>query len=126
MVSSARSTTAHTTVAHAAAGIVVANPSRDAITSAGARPSAEGAPAHVSQRSHCGGGFETVTDAVADDEATASAAEVDHVVPVAPNREIAGFRQVPRRHSRQVRGELQHGILQRVADVSKGTELVGP
>ncbi len=105
--------------------MVVANRSSDAITSAGPATVGEERTTHVAQRSHRRGGFETVTDAVADDEATASFTEVEDVVPVAADGEVAGFGQVPCGHGRQVRGQLQHGMLQRVADAAEGSELVG-
>ena len=100
MVWFGRSTTAHTTVAHSAAGMVSREPIERRDHLGGTVTVGEKRTAHVAQRSHRRGGFEAVTDAITDDEATASFAEVEDVVPVAADGEVARFGQVPCGHSR--------------------------
>ena len=55
--------------------------------------------------------------------AAPSFAEVDDLVPVAANGEVAGLRDVARRDRWEVRRQVEHRVLQRVADLSQRAEL---
>jgi hypothetical protein len=73
-------------------------------------------PGHAPELGHRRRGVQAVPDAVADHQRPAVGGEVDDVVPVAADRQVAGGGDVAGGHGRHVVDRLEHRRLQGVAD----------